>query len=211
MNVDKIGLIIANGASCDEKLLMAHITNTSCIVALDGAIERLKQINIHPDVLLGDFDRNFNPEKFAEGNMKIIHAPDQNKTDLEKGIEYLIENNFKKIHVLWATGWRADHTINNLTNIARYRNRAEVHLFDDNSHVFLLPYNYSAIYTKGQILSLIPIGKVENITTKGLKYNLSNESLILGYRSGSSNESLEDGIVEVSYTNGDLIMMICND
>jgi thiamine pyrophosphokinase len=74
---------------------------------------------------LGDFDRGFDPEiyKTSQYPIEIIHTPDQNKTDLEKAFDYLIERKIPAVNVVWATGRRADHTITNLTtNITRYRN-----------------------------------------------------------------------------------------
>ena len=47
--------------------------------------------------------------------------------------------------------------------------------------------------------------------TKNLKYPLHNESLIIGYRTGSSNEVLTDGIVIIEHQEGDLLIMECWD
>jgi len=52
---------------------------------------------------------------------------------------------------------------------------------------------------------------VEGIQTSGLKYNLHDEALILGHRSGNSNEAETDGIVRISARNGDLLIMECWD
>jgi thiamine pyrophosphokinase len=49
------------------------------------------------------------------------------------------------------------------------------------------------------------------IATEGLKYNLENESLVLGYRNGNSNESAADGFVKISAQLGDLLIMECWD
>ena len=72
-------------------------------------------------------------------------------------------------------------------------------LLDDYSKIFLLPRFYEKWYVAGTPISLIPIGQVDGITTKNLKYSLDNESLTMGYRSGSSNEALADGIVSITH------------
>jgi thiamine pyrophosphokinase len=66
-------------------------------------------------------------------------------------------------------------------------------------------------YEKETIISLIPVGQVNGITTDNLVYPLNEESLILGQRTGSSNSVLNDGIVTISYKEGDLLMMECHD
>ena len=110
-----------------------------------------------------------------------------------------------------STGRRADHTITNLTNIVAYRNLLKVVILDDHSKVYLLPTTFQKWYTANTILSLIPIGKVSGITTKNLFYSLINEDLTIGYRTGSSNHVSEDGIVSISHSEGDLLLMECWD
>ena len=84
-------LIIANGAACNNELLGQLLEWSPLVIVLDSAIERVIELNIKVDVLLGDFDRGFNPEEFVKAQypIEIIHAPDQNKTDLEKAFDYL--------------------------------------------------------------------------------------------------------------------------
>ena len=206
-------LIIANGASCSFELLGQLLEWSPLVVVLDNAIERVLQLNIKVDVLLGDFDDDFNPETYKEKQfpLEIVHAPNQDKTDLEKAFEYLIEKGHKAVNVVWATGRRTDHTITNITNIVSYRNSLKIVILDDHSKVFLLPNTFNKWYTKNTPISLIPIGKVNGISTKNLKYPLNNESLTIGYRTGSSNEVLEDGIVTIEHQEGDLLLMECFD
>jgi thiamine pyrophosphokinase len=206
-------LIIANGAMCSSELMGQLLEWSPIVVVLDNAIDRVLELNIKIDVLLGDFDDNFDPEKYREKQfpLEIVHTPDQNKTDLEKAFDYLIEKGHKAANVVWATGKRADHTITNITTLPSYRNKLKIVILDDHSKVFLLPKKFKKWYTKGTPISLIPIGEVNGIITHNLKYSLQNESLKMGYRSGSSNEVQEDGIVTINHVDGDLLLMECND
>lgn len=206
-------LIIANGEACSFELLGELLEWSPLVIVLDSAINRVLELGIKVDVLLGDFDRDFDAEKIRQAQypIDIIYAPDQNKTDLEKAFDYLIGRDFPAVNVVWATGRRADHTITNITCVVRYREQLKIVLLDDYSKVFLLPRTYEKWYPVGTPISLIPIGKVDGITTNNLKYSLDNESLMMGYRSGSSNEALEDGIVLITHTSGDLLLMECWD
>ncbi len=206
-------LIIANGASCSSELLGEILEWSPIVVVLDNAIERVLQLDIKVDVLLGDFDDDFDSNIYKEKQfpLEIIHVPDQEKTDLEKAFDYLIEKGHKAVNVVWATGKRADHTITNLTNIVRYQNELKIVILDDHSKVFLLPKSFQKWYTKSTPISLIPVGEVSGISTENLKYKLDNESLKIGYRTGSSNEVATDGIVTIKYLEGDLLMMECCD
>lgn len=206
-------LIIANGAECSSDLLGQLLEWSPFIIVLDNAIERVIKLDLKIDVLLGDFDANFDTEYYKKMQfpIEIVHTPDQNKTDLEKAFDYLIEKKIPAVNVVWATGKRADHTITNLTSLVQYRNKLKIVILDDHSKVFLLPTNFQKWYTAKTIISLIPIGKVSGITTHNLKYPLEEESLTIGYRTGSSNEVVNDGIVIIDHSQGDLLLMECVD
>jgi len=183
------------------------------VVVLDAAIHRVLDLNIKVDVVLGDFDRDFDAENIISHQypIEIVHTPDQNKTDLEKAFEYLIGRGFPAVNVVWATGRRADHTITNITNIVRFRNQLKIVILDDFSKIFLLSKTYEKWYPKGTPISLIPVGIATGIRTQNLKYPLNNEELSIGYRTGSSNEVEKDGMVKITYLEGDLLLMECVD
>jgi thiamine pyrophosphokinase len=206
-------LIIANGAACSQELLGQLLEWSPLVIVLDSAIDRVLELGIKVDVLLGDFDRGFDATYYKEIHypLDIIYTPDQNKTDLEKAFDYLIERNFPAANVVWATGKRADHTLTNITSIVKFRNQLKIVLFDDHSKIFLLPQTFQKWYPKNTIISLIPIGDVHGVQSKNLFYPLKDESLMLGYRTGSSNHVTEDGIVLIEHAAGDLLLMECWD
>ena len=206
-------LIIANGEACSEELLGQLLEWSPFVVVLDSAIHRVLDLGIKVDVLLGDFDRNLDLEAIQARQypLEIVHTPDQNKHDLDKAYEYLIEKGFPAVNVIWATGRRADHTMTNITNLVRYSNLLKIVLLDDYSKIFRLPNRYEKWYPAQTPISLIPVGEVMQITTEGLVYNLQEENLTLGYRTGSSNETAQDGFVKISYQTGDLLLMECLD
>ncbi|MDD3004629.1 thiamine diphosphokinase [Flavobacterium sp.] len=206
-------LIIANGESCSAELLGQLLEWSPIVIVLDSAITRVMELGIKVDVLLGDFDHNFNPETYTnlQFPIEVVYTPDQNKTDLEKAFDYLIERKFTAVNVIWATGRRADHTITNVTNIVRYQNDLKIVLLDDYSKIFQLPRKFQKWYPAKSILSLIPIGTVEEISSENLEFPLKNDTLTMGYRTGSSNTVVNDGIVTIVHSSGDLLLMECHD
>jgi thiamine pyrophosphokinase len=206
-------LIIANGEACSVALMHQLLEWSPYVVVLDAAIHRVLELGIKVDALLGDFDRDFNPEIFLEKQfpLEVIHTPNQDKTDLEKAYDFLIEKGHTAANVIWATGKRMDHTITNLTQMVSYKGQLKIVLFDDYSKVFLLPKSYEKWYPANTIISLIPIGTVTEISSQNLFYPLKNDALKLGYRTGSSNHVAKDGIVKITYNTGDLLLMECVD
>ena len=206
-------LIIANGAACSQELMGQLLEWSPLVVVLDSAIERVIELGIKVDVLIGDFDRDFDADSYRERQypIEIVHIADQNSTDLDKAFNYLIKRGIPAANVIWATGKRADHTITNITSIVKYKDALKITIYDDYSRIYTLNKEFKKWYEKDTIISLIPIGEVTNITTTNLLYPLTDESLILGDRTGSSNSVAEDGIVTIQYKNGNLLMMECHD
>ena len=206
-------LIIANGEACSEELLGQLLEWSPYVLVLDHAIHRVLPLGIKIDAWLGDFDHghDFEAVRALQHPLEIVHTPDQEKTDLNKAIEFLIERGFPAANIVWATGRRADHAITNLTDLVRYKDQIRLVMLDDYSKIFPLRGTFEKWYTAGTPLSLIPVGTVQGIVTSGLKYNLHDETLTLGYRTGSSNEAAADGFVRITARTGDLLIMECWD
>jgi thiamine pyrophosphokinase len=210
-------LIIANGASCKFELLEQLLGWSPFVVVLDGAIERVLDLGIKVDVLLGDFDRGeVDLEKIKKDQfpIEIIHTPDQEKTDLEKGIEFLIKRGFPAVNILWATGLRMDHTLANVFNLIKYKNQIKLILLDDHSKIIPLnakEHAFEKWYAAGSVISLLPLPRAEGICTSNLKYNIRDGELEIGGRLGNSNEADTNGIVSISYESGELMLLECID
>ena len=197
-------LIIANGNACSYDLLTNIMEWCPFIVVLDGAYDRLLEMQIVPDVVIGDLD-SLKAERNHQ-HIKFVQLESQETTDLEKAIDYLSESGYDEINVLWATGNRLDHTLNNVATLARYP-KTRIVLYDDFSKCFLLPKSYKKHYDNGTALSLIPLPNAEGIVTSNMKYPLKNETLTYAKRSGTSNEVASDGIVEITYISGLLALI----
>lgn len=206
-------LIIANGEACSMELLNQLLEWNPLVIVLDRAITRVLELGIKVDVLIGDFDRDFDYEyyKNLQYPIEFVKLDEQETYDIDKAINYLIDRKIPAANIVWASGRRMDHTFTNITNLIKYQQVIKLVLIDDFSKIFPLQKNFIKWYPKETILSLIPVGTVEGISTKNLKYELQNDSLILGFKPGSSNEVLTDGLVEITYENGYLILMECND
>ena len=207
-------LLIADGEMCRIELLEQLLGWSPVIVALDEALPKLVELGIKVDYWLGDFD-GINPEsiltEIGQDTIQIVHRPDQNKTDLDKGLEFLIELGAEAVNILWATGKRMDHALANYSSVLHYSNRIKAVLWNDWSKAFIIPKSFSKWYPEGKIISLIPLPEAGGINTKGLQYELANGSLRFGERTGSSNSCSKDGKVEIEYTQGTLLLIEASD
>ncbi len=206
-------LIIANGAMCSDELLGQLLEWNPFILVLDKAIYRVMEKGIKVDVLLGDFDGEMDLEKIQREQypLQIIYTPDQEKTDLEKGLEYLIELGHRAANIVWASGLRSDHTLNNLSSMAKYKEQITLVMHDDWSKSFCLKKHFEKWYPNNTNISLMPLSKVSGVSTSGLKYNLLDDVLELGTKTSSSNQTAEDGFIVITHATGNLFLMQCRD
>lgn len=206
-------LIIANGEACHADLLGQLLEWNPFVLVLDGAIDRVLDLQIRVDAVLGDFDSTTDLENKlrSQGAVQVIHTPEQDFTDLQKGISWLISEGHKAANIVWATGRRADHNFNNLATLPAFAGQIDLTVVDDYSRVYNLPKAFKKWFPAGSKISLLPVTTADGIHTSNLAFNLNGESLHLPNRSGSSNHVVQDGFVEISYSAGHLLMMECWD
>jgi thiamine pyrophosphokinase len=183
---------------------------------LDGALDRVLVKGIKVDAVIGDFDSISVNQLTVEDEQNIEWIVDENQhsTDLEKGIQYLIKSGHKAANIVWGTGKRLDHTHNNLITVAKYSRKLVLTIIDNYSKVHCLqpsPSKFTKHYQAESLVSLIPLTNVYGIETLGLKFNLDKEDFILPERTGSSNEALTTGIIEIQFNKGILFLMECID
>ena len=200
-------LLIANGELNCSDFKRVDLSQFTEVVALDGGVVRSLECGIPPDVIIGDLDSL--PENYLDkfDKSQFIHKPSQNLNDLEKGIIYCIGEQADELTILGLTGGRTDHLINNFSVLTRYDQKTKITVVDQYARILLIRSNYQFRGKPGQIVSLIPIGKVKGITTRGLKYALKNESLEFGIREGLSNV-ITSSPVSISIKNGLLLLFI---
>ncbi len=206
-------LIIADGQTCSIELINQLLEWSPYIVVLDGALPKVLTLGIKFDAVLGDFDDMTSVEigNLIPPDTKVVHVPDQNKTDLEKGIEFLIDRKISAVNIIWATGKRSDHYLNNIGILARYHHQINMVMLDDNSRIFPIDSGFKKYKNKGENFSLMPLNEVKNINTTNLEWNLVNEDLKFPYSTSSSNRVSATDFVSVTFDSGFLLAMECND
>ena len=201
-------LIIANGEECSISLAEELLAWSPLVLVLDGAYDRVLRLGWKMDVVVGDLDSILSP--LPEVDIQCVHVEEQESSDLEKALTWLRGRGILEVNVIWATGQRLDHTFHNLSVLGRFSDMRIV-IYDDHSKAYLLPEKFSKHFRANDKLSLIPLGKVMGIHTSNLAYPLQDESLDIVERMGTSNHVLNDGLVEVHYRSGSLIMIESRD
>jgi len=183
------------------------------LIAADGGAAHCLALNLRPDVVIGDMDSltKADSKKLQSMGCKFIHHPSQKDyTDLELALDYACDQGADDILILAALGARWDQTLANLLLPGNVKfSNTRIRLVDGNQEIEILHpgKTYELNGFPGDILSLIPIaGDAHRITTSGLEYPLTNESLLFGSTRGISNVLL-DNPVTISFHQG-LLMCI---
>lgn len=202
-------LLFING---DPPKSFPLLEDYSLIACTDGAFHYLKQQNFPLDLLdfiSGDFDSH----KGSDENVyqeKFILTLDQDKTDFHKALEIILEKGIHSIDVLGASGGEQDHFLGNLTVAYGFKDQLQIKFYDEFSEYYFISKDFKLNGVKNKMISLYPFPSVENITTKGLNWPLTNGSLSITSRIGTRNFAIENE-VSIEYELGDLLFFVGRD
>jgi thiamine pyrophosphokinase len=199
-------LLFING---DAPKSLPDLENYDLIACTDGAFHYLKRMAFPPDKLdfiSGDFDSHCgsDEEMYEE---KFILTLDQDKTDFHKALEIILEKGFSEIDVFGGSGGEQDHFLGNLTVAYAFKDRMNIRFYDEFSEYYFISSRFKIKGVKNKMISLYPFPSVNNITTKGLNWPLTNGHLSITSRIGTRNFAIEDE-VSIEYESGDLLLFV---
>ncbi|WP_435416321.1 thiamine diphosphokinase [Polaribacter aestuariivivens] len=199
MKTNRVFLLL-NGEKPNQ---LPNLSIYDMICATDGAYQYLKNNEIIPDFISGDFDSI----KDIPDIIEIISTPNQDFTDFDKILQILFEKGFYTIDVFGASGKEQDHFLGNLHTALQWKEKLKLTFFDNHGKYFLAQKTTTIIDVLDKTISLIPFPKTTNIVTKGLKYSLNNETLDFGKRIGTRNKAIENN-VSITFKSGNLLIFI---
>ena len=209
----KKALLFING---EPPKKFPNLSDYELIACTDGAFHYLRELNFpleKLDFISGDFDSHKIEEEIIQQaqnhSFEIIETPDQNKTDFHKALELILKKGFESIDVYGGSGGEQDHFLGNLSVAYAFKDKLNLQFFDEYSSYYFIPKNFSISDVKGKMISLMPFPIAKNIETKGLKWPLYKEDLILGERIGTRNIA-ENKDVTIKYNQGDLLIFVGN-
>ncbi|MBN1642407.1 MAG: thiamine diphosphokinase [Anaerolineae bacterium] len=181
-------LVLANGDLCSSDAL----PEAELLICADGGARHAIARGLSPDIVVGDLDSLPPGVRSALGNggTQFVQYPRaKDETDLELALLYAVERGATEILVYAVRGGRVDHELGNLLLLAHPALRAvDVRLRAGMQEVFLASGQAVLRGAPGDLISLLPIGgDAHGITTEGLQYRLSKETLLLGAARGVSN------------------------
>lgn len=205
-------LIIANGPLLSEDILHKLLPMKK-IIALDGAIIGCINRSIIPDIVLGDFDsidRNIIESMEKKYNIQFIFLPDQETSDLDKGITYISQFKPRSVTICQAIGARLDHTLHNLRLLKRlYSKVKNMHIITETEKMVFIKDKTVLIHAEDiEPVALMSFPKA-TVSSKGLKYDMDNYVLEFAKRESTSNH-LINASARIT-VNGEALLIISHN
>lgn len=209
-------VIFANGVFHPSRWTGEWLAAADLRIAADGGLRLCQQLNLLPEILVGDFDSLTEQEvqqMQAQGVQVLRYAARKDETDLELALQVACEQTVDEIVILGGLGARWDQTLANLLLPAYRRFRhVPIVLVDGQHEIFAInapPARSLALRGSiGDTLSLIPVGgNVQGVVLHGVEYPLEREELHFGATRGLSNVFLAE-TVPLEISEGSLLAVV---
>lgn len=218
-------LILADGAAPSRASLdeawPGWDSGFTMVIAADGGARHAAALGVRPDRWVGDGD-SIEPgglEDLAAAGVQIQRAPaEKDESDTELALLAAIEAGADAVTILGALGGvRIDHALANVDLLGHPALEGRpAWLYDEQaSRISLLvgpdaagqPISRDLPGRIGDLVSLLPTGETAlAVTTRGLRYPLVGEPLIVGRTRGVSNVRTE-AVARVSVGSGRLLVI----
>lgn len=185
-----------------------NMNENDIIIAADKGLETLKELNIKPDYIIGDFDSlGYTPD----GENIIKHPKIKDDTDTMLCVKTALNMGCKYFEIYGCIGGRLDHTFANVQTASFIADNNGVAVFFDNENKTALTVikNNSMSFSsdcKGNISVFSVCDKSVGVNEKGLLYELSDAALTANFPLGVSNEFISK-TSSISVKNGKLCII----
>ena len=192
----KRAVIFVNGEMKNPAAVSRMLRRDDLLVAADGGLRHLEKLGLQPHYLIGDMD-SLPPaqvERLEQAGVSVKRFPtSKDETDFELALDLVHEKGCKTIVIVAGLGGRSDQMLGNLLLLTRASlHGCDVRLDDGREEVFLVRGAAQVCGCVGDLVSLIPLGQAaRGVTTRGLKYPLSAETLRPDQTRGISNVLIE--------------------
>ncbi len=195
-------------AACKENAEKFHIcpNENDILIAADGGYDVLKEKNLVPDILIGDFD-SVKSELPCKNVIK--HPVEKDDTDTFLACKKGIEQNFSNFVIFGGVGGRIDHTFANIQALLWVAKRGGRAFLIGDDVVMTVISNEKLSFSdefKGKISVFAQENSAKGVQITGLKYPARDLTLTPEFPLGVSNEFMGER-AEISVEDGSLLIV----
>jgi len=176
------------------------------LLAADGGANHLARLGLKPTAVIGDLDSVSPDTRAWLGEECMVDRPDQDRTDLDKALEYAFDElGVRNLTVLAALGGRTDHDLGNLGLLARLAMGERLIFEAADQTVLAVDYEISLAANPGESWSFWTFDPTVRVTVEGVRWPIENATIDAGNRPSISNEAVDDH-VRINATGGSVVV-----
>jgi len=188
-------VLVANGPVFWTRELAALASTAEPLLAADGGANHLARIGKRPIAVIGDLDSVKPGVRAFIGEERMIHRPDQDRTDLDKALDFAFsERGLDGLTVLGATGGRIDHASGNLGLLAREARGEDLIFLGADSRLVAVTGELVLDAEPGETWSFFTFDPAVRVTLEGVKWPLTDSALDLADKPSISNKAASDRV-----------------
>ena len=199
--------VIVGGADISNySFILQTLRTDDYVIFCDSGLKHLKQLQVQPSLIVGDFDSHENPHLDVE---TIVLPCEKDDTDTVYAVKEAVKRGFDDFLLIGVVGARLDHTLGNVS-ILLYLDSLGKHgcIIDDYSEMEIVSEKPVSVCDRYAFFSLLNItGCAKGITITGAKYPLNGGEITCEYQYGISNEVLPGETAVVSVKCGKLLLI----
>lgn len=174
------------------------------VIAADGGYDYLVDLGLRADVVLGDFDSVTSPELWEDSICeKYTYPPEKDDTDMMLAIKLGLSRGYLDFAIYGGLGGRLDHTIANIQALTYLAKEGAAGILYGESYALTVISNGSFTIPKdatGTVSVFSLSDRSENVTIKGLQYEIDGAVLTNSFPLGVSNETTgKKGVIHVTF------------
>jgi thiamine pyrophosphokinase len=188
-------LLVANGPVEWTDVLARRAAEAEPLLAADGGADHLGRIGLRPAAVIGDLDSITPGIRAWIGEERMIHRPDQNRTDLDKAVEIALgEFGVEALTVLGATGGRLDHAVCNLGLLARLAMGERLDFLDEKQRIVAVAGDAALQARPGETWSFFTFDPGVRVTLEGVRWPVTDAAVDLVGAPSISNEAVANRV-----------------
>lgn len=203
ISIKGICYIIAACKDFTEKVSFTP-NNNDLVIAADGGYDILKESNVIPDILIGDFD---SIEKIPKYHKIIKHPAEKDDTDTFLAYKFGCQKGYRNFVIIGGIGGRIDHTIANIRTLYDIaENSGRGFLIGNNAILTVIKDEISFQESMNGYISVFSNEKDTIVTEEGLKYAVEDMKFSPSTTLGTSNEFIGER-ARISVKKGSLLIV----
>ena len=199
--------IIVGGADINNyEHIRSCLQEDDFIAFCDSGLKHLDNLQVKPNLIVGDFDSHDNPHLDVE---TIVLPCEKDDTDTVFAVKEALKRGFDDFLLIGVVGARLDHTLGNVSILLILDKAGKKgKIIDDYSEMEIVSNEPVYIEDSFAYFSLLNItGIAKGITIENAKYPLVNAEITSEYQYGISNEVIRGETSKVSIEDGKLLLI----